>query len=345
MRDIQPIISQILERVEAHAIADAPAGSYARWLWQNPDGNRRLGLNEYGCADAVNILYMTGHFPTDPAIRAEYIHTLQALQHKDTGLFVEETHHPFHTTAHCIAALELFDARAAYPLTAMQPYLDKTALYSLLDGLDWAENPWTASHQGAGIYAALVLQGEAGPEWQNWYFDWLYEEADPETGFWRKGMAKPVLNGDSFSGKRKTPSIFPHLACSFHYLFNHEYAHRPLRYPKQAIDTCLSIRKDHLWETLGRSISFAEIDWVYYLNRSLRQCHHRYEESKAALRSFAEEYLNYLESLDPETDDGFNDLHTLFGCTCALAELQAALPGELRSDIPLKLVLDRRPFI
>lgn len=345
MRSIQPIIDRIAERVSAHAIPGAPAGSYARWLWQNPAGNRQLGINEYGCADAANILYMIGRFPSDPAVRADYVRTLQSLQDPDSGLFTEETHHTFHTTAHCIAALELFDAKASYPLTAMHPYLEKEALEQLLDRLDWAQNPWTASHQGAGIYAALVLQGEASPEWQNWYFDWLYDQADPETGFWRKGMVKPICNGDSFSGVRKTPSIFPHLACSFHYLFNHEYAHRPLRYPERAVDTCLSIRSNHMWETLGHSISFAEIDWVYYLNRAMRQCHHRFSEGKEALLSFANEYLDYLESLDPETHDGFNDLHTLFGCTCALAELQAALPGELRSDVPLKLVLDRRPFI
>ena len=40
-----------------------------------------------------------------------------------------------------------------------------------------------------------------------------------------------------------------------------------------------------------------------------------------------------------------NDLHALFGAVCALAELQLALPGELRSSVPLRNVLDRRPFI
>ena len=45
------------------------------------------------------------------------------------------------------------------------------------------------------------------------------------------------------------------------------------------------------------------------------------------------------------TDDGLNDLHALFGAVCCLAELQAALPGEITSEKPLKLVLDRRPFI
>ena len=44
-------------------------------------------------------------------------------------------------------------------------------------------------------------------------------------------------------------------------------------------------------------------------------------------------------------DEGFGDRHMLFGTVCALAELQQALPGELESTVPLKLVLDRRPFI
>ena len=46
-----------------------------------------------------------------------------------------------------------------------------------------------------------------------------------------------------------------------------------------------------------------------------------------------------------ETDDGLDDLHALFGTLCALAELQQALPGEIRTARPLRLVLDRRPFI
>ena len=35
----------------------------------------------------------------------------------------------------------------------------------------------------------------------------------------------------------------------------------------------------------------------------------------------------------------------LFGNLCAFSELQQALPGFVRTDRPLKLVLDRRPFI
>lgn len=341
--DIQPIIDRAREVLATHEL-DRP-GAYARWIWQNEEGSRELGLNEYGCADAANILYMIGAFPQDPEERASWITVLQDFQDSATGLFNEATHHPYHTTAHCIAALELFDARPKHELAKLHRYLDRDELHEFLDGLHWENDPWIASHQGAGIYAALVLAGEASREWQDWYFAWLYDEADPQTGFWRKGHVIPTCQGDSFSGVLDAPTVFPHLAASFHYLFNHEYAHRPMHYPEAAVKTCLDIYENHRWPTLGHAVTFAEVDWVYTLNRAQRQAGTLFAETKAALKSFADEYIAYLLDLDPKTHENFNDLHTLFGCICALAELQAALPGYLTSEKPLKLVLDRRPFI
>lgn len=343
MHDIQPTIDRVRKVLATHKL-DRP-GAYARWIWQNEDSSRELGLNEYGCADAANILYMIGAFPQDPKERASWIGVLQDFQDPTTGLFNEATHHPYHTTAHCIAALELFDARPKYELTDLHRYLDREELYLFLDGLHWERDPWIASHQGAGIYAALVLAGETTRTWQDWYFSWLYDEADPATGFWRKDHVIPTCQGDSFSGVLDEPTVFPHLAASFHYLFNHEYAHRPMHYPEAAVKTCLDIYENHRWPTLGHAVTFAEVDWVYTLNRAQRQAGTLFAETKAALASFADEYIPYLLGLDPSTHENFNDLHTLFGCVCALAELQAALPGYLMSDKPLKLVLDRRPFI
>jgi len=39
------------------------------------------------------------------------------------------------------------------------------------------------------------------------------------------------------------------------------------------------------------------------------------------------------------------DISQAFGTMCCLAELQQAVPGALRTPRPLRLVLDRRPFI
>ena len=95
----------------------------------------------------------------------------------------------------------------------------------------------------------------------------------------------------------------------------------------------------------GEGIGFAEIDWIFCLTRASRQTPHRFDEVRERLRSFTAEYLEFWRKADWETDESINDLHMLFGGVCALAELQQTLRGELITDKPLKLVLDRRPFI
>jgi len=331
--NIDNIIKKITDTVKSHRLENE--GEYTRWLWQNDAKNRKLGINEYGCSDAINILYTIGEFPDTEESRTAHIKTLQGLQNPDTGLFVEETHHVIHTTAHCTAALELFDAKPLYPLTGFKDYATSEGLEKLLDGLDWEGDPWDASHQGAGIYASMVLTDSVDKDWENTYFDWLWENADPETGFWRKGC---VLSGDV--------PIFHHLAGTFHYMFNHEYAHKPYRYPERIIDTCIRMYEENdLVDDFAHHMGFSEIDWVFCITRALRQCGYRFDDCKKVLTRFAKDLVEYLDGIDEKTDDGFNDLHGLFGTVCCLAELQQSVPGLIESKKPLKLVLDRRPFI
>lgn len=334
--DIRQFILSAREIVVRHEL-DLP-GRYCRWIWQNDDSSRDLGVNPYGCTDAANILYTIGGFPQDHQERSQWVEALRAFQDPETGFFYESTaSHELHTTAHCIAALELFDALPEYPLAGLSQYRDPKAMEAFLEELDWRGAPWGASHKGAGLYAAMVLAGEVSPEWEDRYFRWLYNETDVETGFFRKGCIGPIQSGH-------VTSIFAHLAGTFHYLFNHEWARRPLRYPQAMIDTCLDIFNTESFP-LCQSVGFAEIDWVFCLTRSLRQCGHRYDECRLALERFTERYVGFLLGLGPQTYDRMNDLHNLFGALCCLAELQAALPGQIRTSRPLKLVLDRRPFI
>ena len=118
--NLDSFIAQTLQCVQKHNLGKP--GEYARWLWGE---NRKLGLNEYGCADAANILYSIGSFPSAPEERAAWIQTLQSLQNAETGLYSEPTHHTIHTTAHCTAALELFDAKPLYKCFALEKYTTK----------------------------------------------------------------------------------------------------------------------------------------------------------------------------------------------------------------------------
>ena len=331
MYHIQPILDRVLERIEAHKLAE---GQYARWLWHDKRVTRDLGVNPYGCADAANLLYMLGHFPRDVQQREAWVRTMQQMQDPESGLFYEPTHHPFHTTAHVTAALELFDAAPKHRPLAVLPYLEREEFEGLMAGLDW-KDPWSPSHRGAGVYVILNLCGEATPAWNDAYFRWFWENADPDTGFWRRGDYKP----------NETASIWHYMAGAFHYLFNHESAHMPLRYPERVIDSCIRMYREQARPDFGKSAGFLEIDWIYCLTRATEQTHYRYDEVMALLRQFSASYLEFWNTVDWESEESVNDLHCLFGGVCALAELQRVLRGELCSDKPLKLVLDRRPFI
>jgi len=333
-RDLQPLLGTVASLVARHALG--PPGAYARWTRSDASGPRDLGVNPYGCADAVNLLYTLGRLPRGREERSAWIDTLQGLQDPEDGLFREATHHPIHTTAHCVAALELLDAGPRHPLRGLAHLREPGVMESFLDALDWPGNPWLESHRGAGLYAALVLAGDVDAGWEERYFTWLAREVDPPTGLLRRGCVPQTPEGEAF--------LFPHLAGTFHYLFNFEHARRDLPHPEALVETCLRIFEGGLFP-FSRFVGFAEIDWVYCLTRSLRRCDHRVADARRALAAFAERHVAFLTSLDPETDDGLDDLHGLFGTVCALAELQAALGDRLRSDRPLRLVLDRRPFI
>ena len=129
-------------------------------------------------------------------------------------------------------------------------------------------------------------------------------------------------------------------------MFNLEHAKMPLRYPEKMIDTCLDMYwNQKMRDDFGTIVGFLEIDWVYCITRALRQCNHRFEECVEAVTDFADKYLDYLMALDPDANKRMDDLHMLFGATCCIAELQRFLPGCIITPKPLKLVLDRRPFV
>jgi hypothetical protein len=327
--DLRGWIEGVAGAVERHRIGESRR--YVRWTRADLGSQRDLGPNPYGCADAANLLYTIGRVPPEASEREAFVRELRSLQDPASGMFSEATHSEIHTTAHCAGALELFDSAPAHSLAALAPWTIPDRVEPFLEALAWSEDPWSASHRGAGLYAALALTGAASAQWQDRYFGWLQREWDPETGLLRRGCI----------GTRALPPLatrFPHLAGTFHYLFCLEHARRPLPHPAALVDTCLEIAADDPFP-LGRLVGFAEIDWVYCLTRSLRQCGHRFEEATGALAAFAERYLGYLSGLDPERDPACDDLHALFGAVCALAELQRALPGTIHSEPPLRLVL------
>jgi hypothetical protein len=213
---------------------------------------------------------------------------------------------------------------------------DPNELRALIDALDWVNDPWPLSHQGAGVFAAKIICETPTIEWQNAYFEHLAAHCDKKYGLGREGCI-------DISNKK----LAHHLNGWFHYLFNFNHCHREIPHANTLVDTLIDQyyadnMENHL---LGHMPGFREIDWVFALNRASLQTGHRREEAKEAMRHFTHIFMDFLKSIDPKTNDSMNDLHMLFGACCALAELQAALPGKIITEKPLRLVLDRRPFI
>lgn len=316
MIDFRDFIKNAEETVRSHALGN---GTF----------RRRTDGEESGCADAINILYTLNALPKSYSGRTKYIKALQSLQNPETGMFTDDEHDPFYTTAYCTAALELLDSHPVYPLTEMLGLKEPDKLVEFMENQQWSSEPLLTSHRVAALYAALTAVGAADSAWQEEYFSWLRSNTDGDTGLIRNG----------FINYRKTPP-FKYLSATVRYMFGFEYRHLPMRYPARIIDTCIQFYDRKVSPDFGAKPGFEEMDWVYCLNRSMRQTDYRYKDCKARLKEFEGNYAAYLAEQPP-----FDDLHTLFGVLCTVAELQSALPGTIMTEKPLRLILDRCPFI
>ena len=176
--DITEILESILETVHSHKLGD---GQYARY-----HACRGAKINAYGCADAANILYSLRSLPRDRAERDAFVAAIRSFQDPASGYFLEGSHHKIHTTAHCTAALELFDALPLYPFTDMEQYLDAAHFERyMMEEYDFLHYG-RAAHAGAGIYAAFSITGKASPEFKKAYFDFFDRTCSPTTGLWEK---------------------------------------------------------------------------------------------------------------------------------------------------------------
>ncbi len=330
MYDLRPFITSVQQIVDRHCLGRT--GEYARWITQDAKGSRNLGCTPYGSANAANILYTIGQLPRNFAEKETFAKVLQGFQNAETGLFVNPGNFETHTTAFVSGALYLLGAKPLYRAEAFRVYTKKEELFRLLNAIDWAKDPWLGSHVGAGIYASMILTDTADDEWVDAYFQWLYDNADPETGLWKRGSLEDAPR-------------FHYLAATFHYVFNHEYARRALPYPAALLDTCINAYRAGDCIDFSKELGWPDIDFAYLLARVQRRAGTRFEETQGILREIADGLIGQLLKMDPLTDEKLNDLNTLFAIVCALAVLQDALPGYIRTSKPLKLVLDVRPFL
>jgi hypothetical protein len=328
--DLRGFVRWIVEVLEPSVRLAGGAGRY-------PDAPGGTEATLYGAADMACVLYAIGALHPTEKQRAEWGEAFEKFQNAETGWFLQQSFglSPEHNTAFALGAMQLLDLTPRYVVKMDAEYSDPRAF---LATLNWKTNVYRDAHRGAGIGAIYTLRGMMEPgtrstAWFAEYFAACDGYFDAKNGL--MGVGKPAM-GDT-----------DQIGGTFHYAFVYEYFNRRMPYPEKRIDTVLGLqREDGFW--LEGNYLWLTLDAIYLMTRTLRYCEHRREEVCASVRRAVKAVEAAAYSSEGRTRS-FAKGQAVHAATvaCAIgAEAQSFLgAGEVVTDWPLKLVLDRRPFI
>ena len=324
--DLRDFVRWILAEFEPSVRLPGGAGQYARQPGQTT-------AELYGVADMACILHTLDMLLPTEKERTEWAAAFQTFQNPDSGWLIEKapTHDPLHNTAFALAAMNLLDLAPHYPVKMGPEYAD---IRAFLNTLDWRKAVYTESHKGAGIGSIYALVPALGnPKWFDEYFAVCDSLFDPNNGL--MGKDKPS-GGDS-----------DQIGGTFHYSFLYQHFSRHMPCPERRIDTVIRLQQpdgywmesNHLWMTL---------DAIYLMTRTLRYCPYRFQDVRSVVRRVMGILMREVYSPEgrQKTFVGRLAVHTVTAAISIAAEAQQFLgAGEVITDRPLRLVLDRRPFI
>jgi len=332
--DLRPFVTWIVDQYEPSVRVGPEVGAYA----SRPGGD---DVELYGIADMACVLHTIDRLRPTAAERDQWAASFARFRDPATGHYVERgpaTHVELHVTAFTIAAMELVDelvdAGAQHPLRFADAFRSPEQVTDVLDALDWRDWVYLDSHRGAAIGAiAANVPGLVDPAWFDAYFAALERRLDPANGMF--GDAKPPT-GD-----------LDQIGGAFHYAFLYEWAHRRLPHARARVDAVLGLqRADGTWDPANPF--WLTLDGVYLLTRGVRHTGHRRAEVEQAVADSVDAVSRV--ALDgPSRSAAFAapmGTHALVAVVSLLAEAQSFLGDDrLVTDRPLRLVLDRRPFI
>ena len=324
--DLREFTRWILEEFEPSVRLPGGAGHYSRSPGQT-------SMELYGVADMACVLYSLGALRPTEAQRQEWLAAFQVFQNPETGWLLEKdpTHAALHNTAFALAAMQLLNLTPKFPVKMGADY---SSSGTFLKTLNWKTAVYGESHKGAGIGSVYALvPGLGTPHWFAEYFEFCDGMFDPNNGL--MGLEKPP-GGD-----------FDQIGGTFHYSFLYSTFNRQMPFPEQRIDTVLRLQQpdgywnstNHLWLTL---------DAVYLMTRTLRYCPHRFNDVRECVRRLLQILMQDVYSPESRRKIFAEKMgaHSLTAAISIAAEAQQFLGArEVVTDEPLKLVLDRRPFI
>ncbi len=325
--DLREFVRWIKEDFEPSIRLPDGAGHYPRQTGQTTPAL-------YGVADMACVLYTIGALHPSEKEREEWANAFELFQNPQTGWFREKdpvTLSPEHNTAFALGAMALLDIPPRYVVRTEARYENPRAF---LQTLDWRKGVYTNSHKGAGvgsIYALVPALNSA--QWFAQYFGACDDLFDPSNGL--MGQGKPA-SGD-----------IDQVGGTFHYSFIYQYFNRRMPYPEKRIDSVLGLQQqDGYWDKNNQL--WMTLDAIYLMTRTLRYCAHRVDDVRASVRKAMGALSKdvYSPAARAKIFPASGGVHSLTAAISVAAEAQQFLGAqEIVTDWPLRLILDRRPFI
>lgn len=223
------------------------------------------------------------------AEREPWLSRMQAMQNPADGAFPQyQGHSKLHGNGTAIGGIGALGGRLRHPVRLYEPFASVERLPQWLDtAVDWAKQ-WSASHLFWGGVHCLAMTPGTSQAWKDAAISWLDREADPATGWWRRGVAH---------WDRHQP-----LGGAVHILPIYQHLGRRFPYIAQVVDSTLALQLPGAHWLLGREdgLTYLDLDalYVFALGRQWAPGHRRAEVAAAVARHADLVVGNLAASLD-----------------------------------------------
>ncbi len=245
-------LSEVREQVNDHfrslLIKGSPYGAYAA-----------DATDLYASCDVAIARHIMGESLTKTLSASrcrEWIAYINTYQQPADGSYTERYNHSkLHANGMTIGALGVLGGRQKYPVQLYEAFDTVEKVGPWLEQINWAQQ-WGASHLFWGGIHCYSLSRECDPAWLAYVFQWLDDNLDEQTGWWREGTVYT---------DRHQP-----LGGSVHILPLYQHHGRTFPYPERIIDSVLALQLPNgRWLNRAKDrdqiMHYLELDALYAL--------------------------------------------------------------------------------
>jgi hypothetical protein len=336
--DLRPFEAWVLDEYVPSLRVDGPPGAYAR-----RPGASAVAL--YGSADVACILYTLDRLDPAPDVTRQWLDVLSSFQDPVSGFFVDRSAalSTAHNTGFVIGAMQLLDPELRNgvlprsPLRFAELVLEPADADRFAASLDWRNDCYEAGENLIGHASSFFnVAGVVPGAWFEWLVDYVeHGKLDETNGM--VGVGKPPGGDDDQIGG----------TCHFDFFW--AALKRELPFAPARAKALLGLQQpDGLWSDYNPW--WLTFDAFYMLNRTLASLS---GGLAADVRAAVERAVSVLATRSSQPALRHSDFvdpwlgaHTVTGALSAFACAQQILgPDRVITDRPLRLVLDRRPYI